>query len=71
MGNTTLAGQYASVWNYELQKPGTPRLHNWLIGYTDGWNSYDYSCTVPAKDWEMWKPVFVRELSSATAGYLE
>ena len=68
LGTSTLGGQTASVWDYEVQKPGNPRLHKRLLGYTDGWNSYVLSCAAPAHDWALWKPVFDQQQSSAQTG---
>lgn len=66
----TLGGHAASVWEYEAPKAGGPRLHKRLSGYTDGWTSYVVSCAAPAKDWEMWKPVFDKFMGSLSMGYL-
>jgi len=34
--HAALAGNAASAWEYEVQKPGGPRLHKRYVGYTDG-----------------------------------
>lgn len=70
LGSTLLSGQAASVWDYEIEKAGGPRLHKRLIGYTDGRASYVLSVSAPAKDWDFWQPVFDQLISSARAGYI-
>ncbi len=65
LGSTLWAGQAASVWDYEMDKEGSPRLHKRLLGYTDGWNSYVISVSAPAKDWALWQPVFDKIYASS------
>lgn len=65
---TTLNGQQASVWEYELEKPGQPRIYKKVMGYTDGWTSYITLFSAPAKDWNLCKPVFDRLSRSITTG---
>lgn len=68
LSSGTLAGNAASVWEYEVQKPGGPCLRKRYIGYTDGWTSYIAGCTAPAKDWALWKPEFYRLLGQPQTG---
>ncbi len=70
LGSTLLAGQTASIWDYEIEKGNGPRLHKRLIGYTDGWNSYVISVSAPAKDWILWQPIFDKMIGLGRAGYL-
>jgi hypothetical protein len=58
MTSGTLLGWPAGLWEYELEKPGSPRLRKLYLGYVQGWSSHVVTCTAPAKDWELWKPVF-------------
>jgi hypothetical protein len=58
------------MWEYEVAKPGGPRLRKRYLGYTDGWTSYVAGCTAPATDWALWKPVFDNLLSSVQTAYL-
>lgn len=48
----------ASIWEYEIEKAGSPRLRKLAIGYVSGWQSYALVFTAPAKDWEKWKSLF-------------
>ncbi|MBV9864762.1 MAG: hypothetical protein JO316_05400 [Abitibacteriaceae bacterium] len=68
MTTGSLQGHEAGLWEYEVQKPGGPRLHKRLLGYTDGWNSYVLSTTAPAKDWALWQPAFDKMVDSASIG---
>jgi hypothetical protein len=69
-GVMTLSGQQASVWEYEVEKPGMPRLRKLVAGYTDGWTSYVISFSAPAKDWTLWKPVFDKLSGPVATGYI-
>lgn len=60
MEGATLLGRPAGLWEYELEKPGSPRLHKRYVGTADGWNSYVLSLTAPANDFEAWKGDFDR-----------
>lgn len=58
MEGTTLLGRPAGLWEYELEKPGSPRLRKRYIGTADGWTSYVLSMTAPASGFETWKGDF-------------
>lgn len=60
MEGTTLLGRPAGLWEYELEKPGSPRLRKRYIGTADGWTSYVLSVTAPASDFDQWKSDFDR-----------
>ncbi len=55
-----LLGRPAGLWEYELEKPGSPRLRKRYIGTADGWNSYVLSVTAPANCFEEWRGDFDR-----------
>jgi prepilin-type processing-associated H-X9-DG protein len=56
----TLNGQAASLWEYEIEKAGSPRLRKRYLGYSDGWQSHVVGMTAPAWDFQSWTPVFDR-----------
>lgn len=58
LGSGTLGGQLAGVWEYELDKPGGPRLHKRLIGSVSGWNSTVFATTAPRGNFKTWQTVF-------------
>lgn len=60
MEGATLLGRQAGLWEYELEKPGSPRLRKRYIGTADGWNSYVLSLTAPANSFDEWKSDFDR-----------
>lgn len=60
MEGTTLLGRPAGLWEYELEKPGSPRLHKRYIGMADGWTSYVFSVTAPANSFDQWNGNFGR-----------
>jgi len=58
MTSGTLLGSPAGLWEYEVEKPASPRLRKLYIGYVEGWKSHVVACTAPAKDWALWQPAF-------------
>lgn len=56
----------SSVWEYEVEKPGSPRLRKLYIGYVSGFGSHVAAFTAPAKDFEKWRPIFEEALTSFT-----
>ncbi len=68
MEGTTLLGRPAGLWEYELEKPGNPRLRKRYIGTADGWNSYVLSLTAPANSFDEWKSDFDRVTGSLAMG---
>ena len=50
------------LWEYEVEKAGSPRLRKLYLGFVAGWGSYVVTCTAPAQDWKLWQPVFVQFL---------
>jgi predicted DNA-binding WGR domain protein len=63
-----LGGTAASIWEYEVQKAGGPRLRKRYIGYTDGWTSYVVGVTTPARDWAIWETPMNQVFTSAVTG---
>jgi len=68
MEGATLLGRPAGLWEYELEKPGSPRLHKCYIGTADGWTSYVLSMTAPANCFDQWKSDFDRITGSLAMG---
>lgn len=64
METATLLGRPAGLWEYELEKAGSPRLRKCYIGTADGWNAYVLSVTAPANDFEAWRGDFDRIIGS-------
>lgn len=64
MGRGTLSGYPAGVWEYELDKPGGPRLHKCLIGMVSGWSSNVFATTAPKGSFGVWKDTFERVAES-------
>lgn len=64
LGSGTLDGQPAGVWEYELDKPGGPRLHKKLVGKVSGWNSTVFAATAPRGSFGAWKATFERVADS-------
>lgn len=60
----TLSGYPAGVWEYELDKPGSPRLRKRLIGMVNGWNSTVFATTAPKGSFDAWKATFERVAGS-------
>lgn len=60
----TLAGLAAGVWEYEVDKPGSPRLHKLYVGHSGEGASYVVACTAPAQEFEAWRPLFESAVNS-------
>ncbi len=67
MEGATLLGRPAGLWEYELEKPGSPRLHKRYLGTADGWNSYVLSVTAPANCFPEWRGDFARIAASLSS----
>jgi hypothetical protein len=64
MSRGTLSGHLAGVWDYELDKPGGPRLHKRLIGSVNDWNSTVFATTTPKESYGKWETTFKRVTQS-------
>ena len=58
MGETTLAGEAASVWEFEIERKDAPRLRKLYVGRSRAWDSVVFTATAPARDFALWKPLF-------------
>jgi len=64
LGEATLARWPASVWEYEVDKLGSPRLHKLYIGHSGESASYVVACTAPAEEFAKWRPLFEAAINS-------
>ncbi|RYZ77493.1 MAG: hypothetical protein EOP06_30330 [Proteobacteria bacterium] len=60
----TLSGMPASVWEYELRKPGEPPLRKICVGRRAGYASFVVICTAPSSEFKAWKPYFSKSIDS-------
>jgi prepilin-type processing-associated H-X9-DG protein len=60
MGETTLAGEAASLWEFEIDRKDAPTLHKLYVGRSHAWDSTIFTATAPAQDFASWKPLFVQ-----------
>ena len=66
IGTMDLSGQTASLWSFEVERFGEPRLRKLYVGRSHRWDSYVIVCIAPTSDWEKWQPVFDRMLDEFT-----
>jgi hypothetical protein len=64
----SLNGHPASVWEYEIEKAGSPRLRKRAVGYVSGWQSCVVAFTSPALEWARWQSVFGQGVESFGPG---
>lgn len=58
MGETILAGEAASLWEFEIDRKDAPKLHKLYVGRSHTWDSVIFTATAPAQDFDKWKPMF-------------
>lgn len=60
MGMGQLLGMPASVWEFEVNRPGGPRLHKIYYGAAGSWDTYVVVCAAPAVGFEGWRPTLTK-----------
>ena len=68
MGEATLGGEAASLWEFEVERKGEPRLRKLYVGRSHIWDSFVIVGTAPAVDFKQWQPVFDRMRQSFVFG---
>jgi prepilin-type processing-associated H-X9-DG protein len=60
LGETTLAGEAASMWEFEIERKDAPNLRKLYIGRSHAWDSVIFTATAPAKDFASWRSLFLQ-----------
>lgn len=60
MGEATLGGEVASLWEFEIERKGEPRLRKLYLGRSHTWDSFVLVGTASAADFKQWQPIFDR-----------
>ncbi len=68
MGDAVLGGEEASLWEFEIERRGEPRLRKLYLGRSHTWDSFVLSFTAPAADFKQWQPIFDRVRQSFRFG---
>ncbi|MEP6754566.1 MAG: hypothetical protein ABJA67_03610, partial [Chthonomonadales bacterium] len=59
-GNGVLSGMSSTSLDYEIERPGQPRLKSRIIGFRRGFDSYTLKIAAPVADFPTWEPLFER-----------